>query len=519
MRQQTITLPGRVTVHVRDAEWREDQHRRDEQGRFTSHGAAAAHREGHRDLGIGAAHYRLMREAHDPVSGLRTFSLRRTDTTAAHLHQVSVDPAGNIVRHTLTPPGANSRSQMLSPQESMRYSGMHQAIQAQAQNAPGRGAAETPRPPSSPPSSPRRARRAGAPTVEAAQALRSDLASYGPGSAPLVNYFRPRLAQIDAALQQPDPLPALQAINVANTRYTRIVTYLSAMIEAHGGEPLVPASRQTQQLRAITGGRQPQAPQAPRSAPPPPSSTAHEDFSSKVPQAPRRPIRSTLRPDQEESFRQQLNGKTPQQLYEATIAGFDQSTDARSSHLLVAYGQNGFATISQISMPEGTAEVQRQFDLENKSVYHAYQVLPTSARGGKIAAKNLAASVKAYREAGLKEVRVSAGLSVGGYAWARYGFLPDRYSWSNIAGGARRRLDSSGATPEQRQHLEAILSSPDPKAMWALADHPLGKHFLLGTSWSGRLNLEDPAQYNRCMRYATREEGSTAGARATRRRA
>lgn len=120
-----------------------------------------------------------------------------------------------------------------------------------------------------------------------------------------------------------------------------------------------------------------------------------------------------------------------------------------------------------------------------------------------------AATVGTARLLGLSSVRVSAR-DVGGYVWARAGFLPQPGAWMEIAGHATRQLRRierlSDADFLAAQALLADLRR-DPAALNALArldtpvpnperretsdpeTVPLGAALLIGASWDGELPL------------------------------
>src|SRR4051812_22845608 len=109
---------------------------------------------------------------------------------------------------------------------------------------------------------------------------------------------------------------------------------------------------------------------------------------------------------------------------------------------------------------KGIGEYTRQIDLKNNSAYSAYFVMSRGERGGGAGKKLLAANVAMYQQMGLDKVSVSANIDVGGYAWAKYGYVPTRESWNRLSAEIRDKLDSdnsrsshassgSGYTPEE----------------------------------------------------------------------
>ena len=55
--------------------------------------------------------------------------------------------------------------------------------------------------------------------------------------------------------------------------------------------------------------------------------------------------------------------------------------------------------------------------------------------------------------------------------------------------------------PTEQSELLKAIRSPDPKSIWKVADSPKGKELLLGTGWSGVLNLKDKDQMDRFDKY------------------
>jgi len=169
---------------------------------------------------------------------------------------------------------------------------------------------------------------------------------------------------------------------------------------------------------------------------------------------------------------------------------------------------------------DGTS-ISRYFTKTNDKlvVSHSYFSAGDTGNGG---AKGLfRASFGVYKALGVSHVDVSANCDVGGYTWARFGFLPK--NWSNIKEGIKDRLDELKRAPrdvragnrtthvnqisaQMHSHISRILASNDPKTMWDIADmknggQELGKGLLLGTHWSGRLDLSDAATMRRLKKY------------------
>lgn len=165
--------------------------------------------------------------------------------------------------------------------------------------------------------------------------------------------------------------------------------------------------------------------------------------------------------------------------------------------------------------------MDRQFHFSQQgttAVYHRLFELFPGTQGKGIAKDLLANSVALYEQAGVSKIDLYASLEVGGYAWAKYGFSPKpgsqtRELFRTVAG----RLQAlKNIPPRTRALVEKLLASEDPKAIWALSDLEgvkvqqggksvsLGKALLLGTSWQGSLDLQDPQARARFDQYISR---------------
>jgi hypothetical protein len=110
----------------------------------------------------------------------------------------------------------------------------------------------------------------------------------------------------------------------------------------------------------------------------------------------------------------------------------------------------------------------------------------------------------------IEKISLDANISVGSYAWAKYGWVPTEGSWNQLKRRMLMKMDDVAASisPESTKVLLAAFSSPDPKAIWAITDltetingEKLGKYFLGGDYWKGALNMSDPQAVERFMMY------------------
>lgn len=151
-------------------------------------------------------------------------------------------------------------------------------------------------------------------------------------------------------------------------------------------------------------------------------------------------------------------------------------------------------------------------------VHHNLFEIDSSAQGHGIAKDLLANSMQLYDQAGIGRIHLTAGLDVGGYAWAKYGFLPkDGQATRELFSRLNQKLDGlRGISVPTREVVRLLLKSGDPKALWTISDLdgvtaerrgeqlPLGKALLLGTCWKGVMNLDDPQARKRFHNYISR---------------
>jgi hypothetical protein len=138
-----------------------------------------------------------------------------------------------------------------------------------------------------------------------------------------------------------------------------------------------------------------------------------------------------------------------------------------------------------------------------KSVEHALFDISSGLQGQGLSKKLMVDSMSMYEKMGVDEIHLHAGLSQGGYVWAKYGFVPSETEWKDLASQLKMRAFSlhGGKIPEG---LKSILQSDDARSIWALSDHPDGKALLQGTHWTGKLSLENKEAMARYNAYARR---------------
>ena len=120
-------------------------------------------------------------------------------------------------------------------------------------------------------------------------------------------------------------------------------------------------------------------------------------------------------------------------------------------------------------------------------------------------------SIGVYKSLGIDKVTVHANIDVGGYAWAKFGFLCRQRYWDSLRYRFQSRAEQMQfSSPVVKKQLMKVLADADPKAMFALSDFKdgernIGKDLLLDSDWYGDLHLNDELTYRRCVAYIARE--------------
>ena len=156
-------------------------------------------------------------------------------------------------------------------------------------------------------------------------------------------------------------------------------------------------------------------------------------------------------------------------------------------------------------------KIQRDFLPGGEGVIHNLLHLLPGAQGKGIAKKLMREEIDLYEDLGIKQVNLQANIEGGAYAWARYGFVPTNYGWNGLRSRLRKKLqilyeESTIVTDDVVKRLSTLLSSPDPKVLWKVADFmvgdkKIGKRLLFGDSWHGTLDLNDKESMARFNSY------------------
>ena len=203
----------------------------------------------------------------------------------------------------------------------------------------------------------------------------------------------------------------------------------------------------------------------------------------------------------------------PNQFKDAVLQGTNLQGKVKMSPAPAAHGVECF-----IKTPASeTTFMFKQDDDGSKVVDLVEFLVPPRKQGGGVAKKILRNSMNTFKKMGVKKVELDA-VSIGSYAWARYGFVPDELYWKK---SMKRRIEGRAAElcdrdhQDRRQLFDRVLQAltDDPHSIWDIADVnaeiqldggesiPIGKALLIDNSWAGYLALDDEQAMRRFNAY------------------
>lgn len=202
------------------------------------------------------------------------------------------------------------------------------------------------------------------------------------------------------------------------------------------------------------------------------------------------------------------------------ITFFLSGGESRVSFHAEVYGKDGSSMMG----------ISRSFEYDKHGrlvVGHDSLSVSDKEQGGGVTKELFSKLVPLYQKMGASFIDVCANCGVGGYAWAKYGFIPNRASWNHLREYVLKdRLEDikSQIEPDTYSALRKLLQNPHPESLWAVSDvnvpwyeppqyggeeeakraamcNTVGKKLLLGAGWNGVLSLKSPVQMKRLMNY------------------
>ena len=145
---------------------------------------------------------------------------------------------------------------------------------------------------------------------------------------------------------------------------------------------------------------------------------------------------------------------------------------------------------------ESSISIIRIFNPRKKLVKHSeFEIEDPNLRGHGIAKKIFKSSLQFYDSIGLQSITLEAGMSAGGYAWLRFGAIPNKSSWTRLRGeilDTLYRYKERDNIPKSVVTLMTKLANQtSSKAALAIAAIPYwGRQYLSGTWWHGAFDLK-----------------------------
>ena len=202
-----------------------------------------------------------------------------------------------------------------------------------------------------------------------------------------------------------------------------------------------------------------------------------------------------------------LIGEKPGPFIKSLTEGID---DEEASTTIISGSENIFGDDQYEYLEIATAGNYHNYSFHiykdengNKVVTEPSIIVDQKAKQGLVAMgrRLLRNSFDAFQRINVRRAEFIATLNMGGYAWAKYGCVPDRAEWNELRGDIKRynlpKLDHTTSMIARK-----ILDNPNPKAIWVLADmRGTGKRLLAGSSWKGSLDITDTQAMRRFRRY------------------
>jgi hypothetical protein len=151
----------------------------------------------------------------------------------------------------------------------------------------------------------------------------------------------------------------------------------------------------------------------------------------------------------------------------------------------------------------------REFAVMGKTIQikHEYCVLPELFRGQNLIKPVFQESLRQYVNMNAKKILVHAGLSGGGYTWAKHGFVAiDKSEVEQILNKANRMIPKPDYAIVKKIYDIYYTKNPTGKSfpmdLWSALDYM--KEVLMGSDWHGELDLKDQNQFRNFNDYVFR---------------
>jgi len=170
--------------------------------------------------------------------------------------------------------------------------------------------------------------------------------------------------------------------------------------------------------------------------------------------------------------------------------------------LLIDYNNDPLDIDSALVFVRQFFKIKRSIEID-----HTYCILPLAHRGKGYIKPVFRESLEQYINCGAKKIRVHAGLSGGGYVWAKYGFRAvNKREVEIILAKARKKLNAKDFVIIEKIYNGYYTKNPGGKSfpmnLWAALDFM--KPVLLGSDWNGELDLKNKLHLEKFKEYVYR---------------
>lgn len=168
----------------------------------------------------------------------------------------------------------------------------------------------------------------------------------------------------------------------------------------------------------------------------------------------------------------------------------------------ITRGHNDMWSVSFDSLG-ASMKIRRTVDMGSKTVSNDLFEVARSFQKSGVGKTALRNQTEIWEHVGMERMTVHANIDVGGYAWARYGYVPDADDWMDLKEAMmeefleiKDKITNKGMVEMVIEVLEKSRNPEDIRFIAGLktdvGGEPLGKYLLLGSDWSGVLDLKNP---------------------------
>ena len=168
----------------------------------------------------------------------------------------------------------------------------------------------------------------------------------------------------------------------------------------------------------------------------------------------------------------------------------------------VNYSKSESAVDYEMSNDDGYAKFSFSKDGDEPLKMELSTLVSYNPQSG-MAKKVIGNMLEVAHKNGIGKIDTHANMDVGGYTWARTGFVPYKNSWDELRKHLLGQISEGKLTGINETSID-LLKGENPKNIWAISDSPDGKALLLKTSWYGHIDMDDDDAVHRGIAYANR---------------